>query len=150
AGERLLWTGPYGAALREHAIAGASTVPTSLWLVGSPLARDQVRRELAIRSPGLGPGPRVWSWAEFWKAVGDGQEGGRVCLAAGAAGPVLSEAIRQARQAGEVRAIATVLDWPGYRRRLRERIAEWTALERPLRGRAPDDPVAAAEWALFV
>ena len=150
AGERLLWTGPYGAALREHAIAGASTDPMSLWLVGSPLARDQVRRELAMRSPGLGPGPRVWCWSELWRSLRDGLEGGRVCLSAGAAGAVVSEAVRQARQAGELRAIVGVLDWPGYRRRLREQIAEWTALERRLRDPAPDEPVAAAEWAVFV
>ncbi|HZW32097.1 MAG TPA: PD-(D/E)XK nuclease family protein [Isosphaeraceae bacterium] len=150
ASERLLWTGPYGAALREHAIAGASTDPASLWLVGSPLARDQVRRELAMRCRGLGPGPRVWSWAELWRSVRDSLEGGRISLSAGAAGAVLSEAVRQARQAGEVRAIDTVLDWPGYRRRLRERIAEWTALERRLRDTVPVEPVAAAEWSVFV
>jgi RecB family exonuclease len=77
-------------------------------------------------------------------------EGGRVCLSAGAAGAVFSEAIRQARQAGEIRAIGSMIDWPGYRRRLRERLAEWTTMERRLRDPAPEDPVAAAEWSVFV
>jgi RecB family exonuclease len=149
AGERLLWTGPYGAALREHALAGASTDPASLWLVGSELARDQVRRELALRSRGIGPGARVWCWAQLWRTVRADLDGGRVCLSAGAAAAVLGEAVRQARQAGELRAIAAVLDWPGYRRRLQERIAEWTVLERSLRGPVPEDPVTAAEWAVF-
>ena len=149
-GERLLWTGPYGAALRDYALAGASTDPSSLWLAPSPMARDQVRRELAIRSSRPGPGPRVWCWSDLWKTVRGELEGGRVCLSAGAAGAVFGEAVRQARQAGELRAIASVIDWPGYRRQLRERLAEWTANEKRLRDPAPDNPVAAAEWAVFV
>src|SRR5436190_9098744 len=139
AGERLLWTGPYGAALRDHALAGASTDPSSLWLVGSPMARDQVRRELAVRSRWRGPGPRVWCWADLWQSVRDDLESGRVCLSAGAAGAVLGEVVRQARQAGELQAIASVIDWPGYRRRLRLRLAEWTVGERRLRDPAPED-----------
>ncbi len=150
AGERLLWTGPYGAALRDYAMAGALTDPSSLWLVPSSIARDQVRRELATRSGRVGPGPRVWCWTDLWKAVRGEQEGGRVCISAGAAGAVFGEAVRQARRAGEVGAIASVIDWPGYRRQLRDRIADWTADEKRLRDPAPEDPVAAAEWAAFV
>jgi ATP-dependent helicase/nuclease subunit B len=152
AGEQLLWTGPYGASLRDYALAGASTDPSSLWLAPSRLARDQLRRELAIRSNRPGSSPRVWCWSDLWRGVreelSDGD--GPACLSEGAAGAVFSEAIRQARQAGELGAIASVIDWPGYRRRLRERIADWTALERPLRSSAPEEPVAAAEWAVFV
>ena len=150
AGERLLWTGPYGAALRDYALAGASTDPSSLWLAPSPMARDQVRRDLAIRSGRPGPGPRVWCWADLWRSVRGDLEGGRVCLSAGAAGAVFGEAVRRARQAGELRAIASVIDWPGYRRQLRERLADWTANEKRLRDPAPENPVDAAEWAVFV
>jgi RecB family exonuclease len=148
--ERLLWTGPYGAALRDRAMAGASSDPSSLWLAASSLARDQVRRGLALRSGSLGAGPRVWCWDDLWRSVRDELGEGPSCLSAGAAGAVLGEAIRQARPAGELQAIAAVIDWPGYRRRVRARIAEWTALERSTRARAPDEPVTAAEWALFV
>jgi ATP-dependent helicase/nuclease subunit B len=150
AGERLLWTGPYGAALRDYALAGASTDPTSLWLVPSPIARDQVRRELAIRSSNPGPGPRVWCWPDLWKSVRGELEGGRACLSDGAAGAVFGEAVRQARQAGALTAIASVIDWPGYRRQLRDRLAGWTADEKRLRDPAPENPVAASEWAVFI
>jgi ATP-dependent helicase/nuclease subunit B len=149
AGERLLWTGPYGAALRDYALAGASTDPTSLWLVPSPIARDQVRRELAIRSSRPGPGPRVWCWSDLWKSVRGELEGGRVCLSDGAARAVFGEAVRQARQAGALTAIASVIDWPGYRRQLRDRLAGWTADEKRPRDPAPENPVAASEWAVF-
>ena len=72
-GERMLWTGPYGAAARDHALAVASLDPSSLWLAGCPLARDQVRRELAVRSRSAGSGsdagriPRVWS--RSWRPI---------------------------------------------------------------------------------
>ncbi|MGP0062549.1 MAG: PD-(D/E)XK nuclease family protein [Isosphaeraceae bacterium] len=150
AGERLLWTGPYGAVLRDYALAGASADPSSLWMVPSAIARDQVRRELAIRSGQAGPGPRVWCWSDLWKSVRGELEGGRACLSAGAAVAVFGEAVRQARQAGELQAIASVIDWPGYRRQLRARIADWTASEKRTRDPAPENPVAAAEWAVFV
>jgi ATP-dependent helicase/nuclease subunit B len=43
--------------------------------------------------------------------------------------------------------------WPGYRRRLRDRVREWTTAERPAKGRSVRggvEPVAAAEWAVYV
>ncbi len=43
-----------------------------------------------------------------------------------------------------------MIDWPGYRRQLRERLADWTSNERRLGDAAPTDPVSAAEWAVFV
>jgi RecB family exonuclease len=82
--------------------------------------------------------------------VRESLEGGRTCLSAAAAGAVFDEAVRQARGAGELQAIASVIDWPGYRRRLRQRIADWTETEHRLKGPAPEDPVAASEWAVFV
>ena len=145
-GERVLWTGPYGSATRDHALAVASADPSSLWLSASPMAHDQVRRELAVRSRSdetdrdAGRIPRVWCWADLWARVRDGSREGPSCLSEAAAGAVFGEAIRQARHAGEVDAIAAVIDWPGYRRRLRRRFAEWTTEERPLRSRPPADP----------
>ncbi len=150
-GDRVLWTGPYGAATRDHALAGASFDPSSLWLAASPAARDQVRRELAVRSRSAGAGlvPRVWCWADLWARVRGEVDQGPSCLSDGAADAVFGEAIRQARRAGELAAIAAVIDWPGYRRRLRRRFAEWTAEERPVRDMALADPAATAEWAAF-
>ena len=150
AGERLLWTGPYGAALRDYALAGASTEPSSLWLVPSTIARDQIRRELAVRSSGPGTTPRVWCWPDLWKSIRGELEGGRIFLSPGASVAVFGEAVRQARQAGELEAIDSVIDWPGYRRQLRDRLAEWTSNETRLGNPAPEDPVAAAEWFIFV
>src|SRR5262245_43776387 len=116
--DRLLWTGPYGSATRDHAMADASSGPSSLWLTASPMARDQVRRELAIRSRSAptdresGALPRVWCWADLWDHVREGAREGPSCLSDGAAGAVLGEAIRQARRAGDLAAILAVIDWP--------------------------------------
>jgi RecB family exonuclease len=66
---------------------------------------------------------------------------------------IFREAIERVRDAGELEAIEASIRWPGYRRRLRERVREWTAVERPARGRASSgdqDAVAAAEWAVYV
>src|SRR5262249_32204960 len=127
-GERVLWTGPYGAAGRDRTLAVALTDPSGLWLVASPIARDQVRRELAVRSSsGAGSGriPRVWCWAELWAQIRDATAEGPSCLSEAAAGAVFGEAIRQARNARELDAVAAVIDWPGYRNRLRRRFAGW-------------------------
>jgi RecB family exonuclease len=148
--ERVLWTGPYGAGLRDRALASASTDPSTLWMVATPLARDQVRRELALASPGPAAAPRVWCWTELWQVARGELEDGPACLSDEAAGAVFAEALREARQAGELKAIAEAIDWPGHRRRLRARLAEWTTLERSPGAAAPREAVAAAEWAVFV
>ena len=70
-GPRKLWTGPHGAALRDRAIERASAEASSLWLVPSPLAREQVSRALARRSKGVEP-PRVWCWDDAWTATARG------------------------------------------------------------------------------
>ncbi len=53
-----------------------------------------------------------------------------------------------------IRSIDAVIDWPGYRRRLRDRIRTWTIAERPPREReiepGDSDPIAAAEWTIYV
>jgi RecB family exonuclease len=114
------------------------------------MARDQVRRELALRSRSAGAGPRVWCWTDLWRTAREELEGGPACLSDGAAGAVFAEAVRQSREAGEISAIRSVVDWPGYRRRLRERLARWTARELPLHAPEEDDPAATAEWGVFV
>ncbi len=149
AGDRVLWTGPYGSGLRDRAMAGASLEPSGLWLVASPMARDQVRRELAIRSRS-GRSPRVWCWPELWARVRAEVAEGPTILSEPASEAVFFEVMRQARGAGEVPTIGASLAWPGYRRRLLRRLAAWTAEEKPARSRPPESPVLAEEWGLFL
>ena len=94
--------------------------------------------------------PRVWCWADLWARIRAEVAEGPTSLSEAAAGAVFGEAIRQARHAGELTAIASAIDWPGYRRRLRARFADWTTEERPVRAMHADEPVMAAEWAAFV
>src|SRR5208337_2907592 len=55
---------------------------------------------------------------------------------------------------GLIRSIDAVIDWPGYRRRLRDRIRTWTIAERPARergdGPGDSDPIEAAEWTTYI
>src|SRR5439155_1350281 len=62
----------------------------------------------------------------------------------------LGEAIGRTRREGRLDAVATVADAPGFRRRLRRRIASWTLAELDPRGEPPGegDLVTAAEWAV--
>ena len=147
--DRVLWTGPYGSGLRDRAMAGASLEPSGLWLVASPMARDQVRRELAIRSRS-GRSPRVWCWPDLWARVRAEVAEGPTILSDPASEAIFFEVMRQARRAGELPTIGASLTWPGYRRRLRRRLAAWTADERTARSRPPEAPAAAEEWGLFL
>ena len=153
-GERRLWTGPYGRRSRSGRWPTRSTDPSSLWLVPSPLARDQVRRELALRSrPAAGRSAR---------GSGAGPTSGGRSVTRSTDGPGLAlrrrgrRGLRRGDPAGAARGRARrrsprSIDWPGYRRRLRERFAAWTP-SRAARcdARRPTSPVAAAEWAVFV
>ncbi len=62
----------------------------------------------------------------------------------------LGEAIERARRAGELDLVDDVVDWPGFRRRLRHRFDAWTRVERPVDGPPPDDrPVTIEEWTIY-
>ncbi len=54
-----LWTGPPGAALREHLLAEPAGEGATIWIVPTPLARDQVARELAIQPRQVEKDPRL-------------------------------------------------------------------------------------------
>jgi RecB family exonuclease len=99
-------------------------------------------------------GPRVACWDDLWRIVRREAEDGPSWLSDAAARGVFHEAIRQVREAGQIVAIERVVHWPGYRRRLRERIRLWTAAELPAKARARGSqrtaPVESAEWAVFV
>jgi ATP-dependent helicase/nuclease subunit B len=92
----------------------------------------------------------VWCWNDLWRAVREATDDGPVLLSESGYRAVLIEAIARARGAGELPATAAVAAWPGFRRRLRGRIAGWTRLERPPEAEPPGGgPAVADEWAVF-
>ena len=91
---------------------------------------------------GRGRRPRVWCWPDLWRAVREGRDDGPDRLSDAAARAALGLAFGRARDAGRLNATAAVADWPGFRRRVRDRIAGWTRADlfpdrRPARNR-PD------------
>src|SRR4051794_25916300 len=152
AGVRRLWTGPYGSALRDRALRDSPVETSGVWIAPTPLARDQVRRLLGLRlKGGVGRGLRVWCWSDLWRAVRDERPRGPAVLSDAAARAALGEAIARARGDGALQGLVELTEWPGFRRRLRSRINAWTRGERPIdAGRPGDEPVQAAQWAIFV
>lgn len=62
----------------------------------------------------------------------------------------MNEAIAQARRDGALDDLTTVIEWPGFRRRLAARIAGWTRSERSTSAKPPgNDPATRAQWAIF-
>src|SRR4051812_22727102 len=149
-GLRTLWTGPCGVDLRTSAIARAAREPSSLWLVPSPLCRDQVSRALAMATKGAASNHRVWCWDDVWKATAAGHADPPARLSAAGLRAVLAEAIERARAGGDLASIGPALGFPGYRRQVLDRFAGWTRDERPVEAAPPDDsPAGRDEWALF-
>lgn len=94
--------------------------------------------------------PKVWCWAELWAAIRGASVDGPRVLSEAASRAVFLEAIRRGRGAGRLRAIERVLEWPGFRRRLRARIARWTLGKQPEhRLIAEQDPIETAQKAVF-
>lgn len=95
----------------------------------------------------------VWCWDDLWRAVREGIEDGPGALSTAAARSALGMAIERAKDAGALVMTAGVADWPGFRRRVRDRIRMWTRLERApeddLPREAEVDPAVAEEWAVF-
>jgi RecB family exonuclease len=150
-GAKELLTGPHGAAVRDRLLDAAKVSATDLWLVPSSLARSQVLLALA-RSQGTGRAPRVWCWDDLWRAVGEAIDDGPARLSEASALAALGLAIDRAEAAGELRVTAGVVHRPGFRRRLRDRMAAWTRREcdpgaEPPAGDA--GPEAADEWAVY-
>ncbi len=76
-------------------------------------------------------------------------DGPRV-LSEGASRAVFLESIRRARAAGRLEAITRVLEWPGFRRRLRSRIARWTLGAGPVADESGElDPIETAQRAVY-
>ena len=94
--------------------------------------------------------PRVWTWSDLWAAVREGSRSGPDRLSDAGAHAALVEAIDQARRDGALGVSAGVADWPGFRSRLRGRIAGWTRSGlRPDRSPPDPGPSARDDWAVF-
>jgi len=146
---RTLWTGPHGSKLRDRLLDEAPGGPSGVWIVPSTLARDQVVRALGLKFK-LCRDLRVWSWDELWHEVRRASAIGPALLSPAAARAALGQAIARGRADGVLDAVAGVIDWPGFRRRLRARIIAWTRDERSVEAPPPgNDPGRAALWAIF-
>jgi ATP-dependent helicase/nuclease subunit B len=119
-----------------------------VWIVPSTTARDQVIRALGLRVR-LGRVPRVWTWDDLWREVREASPTGPALLSEAAARAVLGAAIARAGADGVLGDAADLVGWPGFRRRLRARIAAWTRAGRRPGSAPPGDPAQAASWAIF-
>src|SRR5271166_2651860 len=116
-----LWTGPPGAALRDCLLAELGGEPGGLWIVPTPLARDQVARELAIGTRVGGKEPRVYSWDDLWREIFSRVSQGPSWLSESAARAVFREAVSQVHNQGLIPSkprngrptFAIVSCWPG-------------------------------------
>jgi hypothetical protein len=125
--------------------------PVGAWITPSPLARDQVRQLLGARlGSGAAVSLQIWCWDDLWRVIGEGTPAGPARLSEAAARAVLVEATARARREGALDELADLLAWPGFRRRLRGRIAAWTREERPAAAALRStDPIQVAYWKVF-
>ena len=108
-------------------------------------------RELALHSrPGDGE-PRVRSWSDLWRWVASTVRNRPALLSEASASAVFDQAVGEVEVEGRLGAVADLVAWPGYRRRLRGRLHEWTVAERRIDDAQPiaEDAAATAEWAVF-
>jgi hypothetical protein len=148
---RQLWTGAYSRLLDPGLFGPEAAGTSGVWIAGSTLARDQWRRHLGMQlRGGAGPGLRVWCWDDLWRTIGELAGNGPLWLSEAAARGVLQQAISRARAEGALEGLSGLLEWPGFRRRLRAQIAAWTRAERPVEAPPPEgDPPVGAYWAIF-
>jgi len=99
----------------------------------------------------------VWCWSDLWQAIADDRTDGPApaLLSQAATRGVLVEAMGRARADGVLDDFSTHLEWPGFYRRLKGRIAAWTRGERsldapPPTGSTESDRLQSANWAVFV
>jgi ATP-dependent helicase/nuclease subunit B len=128
------------------------------WIVPTPLARDRVARDLASAPwrSARASGPRVRCWDDLWRWAAGRAAKAPTILSESAATAVFDQALRDETAAGRRGPIAELTSRAGYRRRLRRRIAEWTAAERHRdpewhpAGPDGDETIAAAERSTFL
>ncbi len=148
--ERLLWTGPVGSSIWPRTLEQVPVRGPSLCLVPTEAARTQVLHTLALRGA-TGPKTRVWMWDDLWGEIARRAKGPPMRLSEAGVRTALVEAIARARRQGEVRVLGDLAETPGFRRRLRGRIANWTQQSLIPRTGPPRGPSAVdqAEWAIF-
>lgn len=92
----------------------------------------------------------MWTWDDLWRVVRESRDDGPRVLSETAARAALGVAIGRAAAAGRLSTTAEVSSWPGFRRRILDRIGGWIRAERALDGEVPDEePTAADEWAIY-
>jgi ATP-dependent helicase/nuclease subunit B len=102
------------------------------------------------RSTAAGKAHRVWCWGDLWRAVHEVSDDGPLRLSPAAARAALGLAIDRAVDEGSTATTPSVAGWPGFRRRLRDRIAGWRRLElSPDRDPPGAGPTIDFEWAVF-
>src|SRR5262249_46606082 len=94
--------------------------------------------------------PGVGCGAALWGTVRGARDAGPAGLSDAACRSALLRAIGRARRAGDLTVTAKAADWPGFRRRARERIAAWTRGECAPDREPPDGgPAVRDEWAIY-
>ncbi len=114
------------------------------------MAREQVKHQLAwiARAASIAT---VWTWQDLWQEVRTRRGEGPIQLSDIAARAIRHEAIAKARVGGRLDAIGKVLDLPGYRKRIRDRISSWTRSGLDDESKPPKlSQVGEAEWRIFV
>lgn len=146
---RLLRVGPYSADLRSTAIDHHGPDPDGLWIVASPMARDQLVVDLCrLRRPVHRPS--VFCWDDLWTEIARHHREPPAILSEASARAALVAAIGRARAAGELGPLDRIAELPGLRRELKARFASWTLAERhPDGAMAHMDGVTTASWQIY-
>jgi ATP-dependent helicase/nuclease subunit B len=143
---RRLWTGPFAANLRDRAIEqfGAE----ALWIVPTPIAREQVAAALIRRGQGS-RSPAVYGWDQLWHEIARRHARPPALLSDAAARAALVAAIDLAGVRDELGPLDRVAGLPGTRKALRDRFASWTRAERALDSPPFDDAITRTEWGIY-
>ena len=142
--DRSAWFSPARPADR-----GREARALGLWIVPSKVARIQILSSLGGKA-GATRDLRVWCWDDLWELVAEHHSDTPIRLGFAGARAVFSEAVRRAQEAGELGATKQVVHWPGFRRRVRDRIDSWTRIERSPNAQAPDQNATTPdEWAIY-
>ena len=146
---RLLWLGPYAADLRGRAVDQFGGVDDGIWIVPTPLARDQLVAALTRRGTSISR-PRVFAWDDLWAEVARRHRRPPAILSEAAARAAMVSAIDRARADDALGVLGRVADLPGLRRELRGRFAAWSLADRRSDGPPPqNDAVTVAALSIF-
>ena len=118
-----------------------------LWVAPSPLARDQIARDLA----GSTPCPRVWCWDQVWANIASASaDPAPARLSPAGIRAVLAEAIQRGRETDILGPLGAAVDQPGWQKRTLAQFAAWIRAERSPAAPPPGRSAAeVAQWLLF-